>query len=170
MLVRHQSMSQKDIEQLLQECIVDLHLVISTLGNHTNSLHEALADLGHRTQQRLMGTPFQLHWGLQLDAMPALTQNKVLNLLRIVQEALNNVLKHAGAQTIEVQALYAQATGVLVLRVIDDGQGIWAPTEPALGAGVGLATMNKRALQMGATLTVTDRQPGTCVQLRAQLP
>ena len=169
MLVRHQALSQKAIEQLLQECIADLHLVISTLGNPTHSLQDVLADMGHRTQQRLMGTPFQLHWDVQLDNLPALTQDQVLNLMRIVQEALNNVFKHAGAHTITVLVQFTQATGVLLLRVIDDGRGLVAPTEPALGVGVGLATMHKRAKQLGARLTVSDQQPGTCVELRAQL-
>ena len=167
-LVRQQKLSQDAMAQLLQECIADLHLVISTLGNHADSLQDALADLSHRTQQRLMGMPLQLHWHLQLTPPPTLAKDQVLNLLRIVQEALNNVIKHANADTVEVSAVYTPATGVLILRVTDDGQGLDPQSEK--GVGQGLRVMSQRAQDMGATLTVTGAQPGTCVELQMQLP
>ena len=170
MLVRHQQLSQEAVAQLLQECIADLHLVISALGNQTHSLQDALADLSHRTEQRLLGTPWQLVWDVQLDPAPKLTHEQVLNLLRILQEALNNALKHAQAEHIEVQVVYTAASRVLLLRVTDHGVGISQKPAQKAGLGVGLATMHKRARQIDAVLTVTDIQPGTCVALRMQLP
>ncbi len=169
MLVRHQQLSQEAVAQLLQECIADLHLVISALGNQTHSLQDALADLSHRTEQRLLGTPWQLVWDVQLDPAPNLTHEQVLNLLRILQEALNNALKHAQAEKIEVHVVYTAASGVLLLRVADNGVGISQKPAQKAGLGVGLATMHKRARQIDAVLTVTDVQPGTCVELRVPL-
>ena len=169
MLVRHQQLSQEAVAQLLQECIADLHLVISALGNQTHSLQDALADLSHRTEQRLLGTPWQLVWDVQLDPAPKLTHEQVLNLLRILQEALNNALKHAQADKIEVHVVYTAASGILLLRVADNGVGISQKPSQKAGLGVGLATMHKRASQIDAVLTVTDVQPGTCVELRVPL-
>ena len=81
---------------------------------------------------------------------------------RIVQEAVTNVLKHAGASTCAVDV--RGADGSLVVTVADDGTGLLRR-----GAGAGLDTMRERAEELGGSLAVLPRDGGGTV-VRAVLP
>src|SRR5687768_2075322 len=84
-------------------------------------------------------------------------------LYRIIQEALTNAVKHAGASRVTVMA--READGTLQLSVTDDGRG-FDPSAP--GAGFGLAGMRERVLLLGGTLDVTSGPGGT--RIDASLP
>jgi nitrate/nitrite-specific signal transduction histidine kinase len=76
-------------------------------------------------------------------------------LYRIVQEALNNVVKHSAAHQVQVRLASSEA-GV-VLRVHDDGQGFAA--EMVAPDSFGLSIMRERAAGIGARLRILSR-PG----------
>ncbi len=86
--------------------------------------------------------------------------------IRIVQEALTNVRKHAQARTVTVRFAREGAGAVVTIR--DDGQGFdLAQVETAAGMRFGLLTMRERAESIGGTLVVdTGPGRGTTVQLR----
>ncbi|MEU5883812.1 histidine kinase [Spirillospora sp. NPDC047279] len=65
---------------------------------------------------------------------------------RIVQEALTNVIKHAGATAVEVRV--ERDGGELRLTVTDDGRGAGGPP----GAGFGIVGMTERARSVGGTV------------------
>jgi signal transduction histidine kinase len=82
---------------------------------------------------------------------------------RLVQEALTNVVKHAGARIV---AVAVRATGSeLAIEVRDDGSGF---DTQALTNGYGLRGMSERATLVGGTLEIVSDEAGTCV--RARLP
>jgi signal transduction histidine kinase len=87
-----------------------------------------------------------------------------LTVYRIVQEALTNVLKHAGPAQATVQLNFADTLDVSVLdvTVTDDGRGAAsAVAEPAApGAGRGTTGMRERVLALGGKLTVGPRVGG----------
>jgi signal transduction histidine kinase len=76
-------------------------------------------------------------------------------MLRILQEALHNIDKHAHASAVDVRWSVFDAGARLV--VIDDGQG-FDETEPRNGS-YGLVGMRERAVGIGATLQIESR-PG----------
>jgi signal transduction histidine kinase len=82
--------------------------------------------------------------------------------LRIVQEALNNIVKHADADaaTIEVR----QAADGLCVVVRDDGRGFDAEAAERVGH-VGLQVMRERAEALGAQLDIQSGSNGTAVTL-----
>jgi len=88
------------------------------------------------------------------------------HIYRIVQEALHNVVRHAGAQNVTVSFSEGQDTGPqVVVEVADDGVGF----DPAqVGHGhLGLITMRERAEDLGGCLEVQSRRgAGTRVVLR----
>ena len=125
-------------------------------------LAQALQDLCAATQQA-GGVPVQLHLhGLETR----LPQPLEVELYRLVQELLNNVLKHARAQQVLVQLMRHDAE--LHLVVEDDGQGF---DTAAAGTGVGLRSVQARARYLGGTLEVQS-QPGqgTSVSLELRVP
>ncbi len=97
-----------------------------------------------------------------------LSPNAEVQLLRIVQEALANVRKHAGARRANVRL--AEGDGFLVAIVEDDGSGF---DPDALGRTTvprfGLATMRERAEELGGSLELLRREGGGTL-VRAVLP
>jgi signal transduction histidine kinase len=157
--------SQTQLGQIIDECIADLYLVIDSLASDTVSLESALANFRYRIEQRLTANPIDLHWRFQFGAeVPTVPQQSVLQILRILQEALNNIYKHANADNIWFNFRYQAETGELKLRVMDDGIGLSSTTPPT---GCGLNNMAKRARDIGAELTVRNRHLnlGTLVDL-----
>jgi signal transduction histidine kinase len=88
-------------------------------------------------------------------------------ILRVAQEAVHNVNKHAGAKQLSVQLEYGPAQ--IALEVRDDGRGFAAGEEAAsLPGHYGLTGMRERAAAIGGTLEVTSEPGGgTAVRLRA---
>ncbi|MER5972283.1 ATP-binding protein [Streptomyces sp. NPDC002055] len=85
---------------------------------------------------------------------------------RIVQEALNNVVKHAGAARVEVRLCWRDDG--LDIRVVDDGRGAGKDLP---SGGNGLTGLRERAAACGGTATAgprEDRLPG--FEVRARLP
>jgi signal transduction histidine kinase len=83
----------------------------------------------------------------------------------ILQEVLNNALRHAQARTVTITVRAEQGQARFAVR--DDGVG-FDPTNPS--AGLGLRSMRERAAAIGAQLTVTSRQgDGALVELIVQL-
>ena len=91
-----------------------------------------------------------------------------LNLFRIVQEALNNVEKHAQAGTVRVQMTFQR--GSLLLRIQDDGRGFDPQmVKPARrkDGGIGLTNMRERAAILGGTCEVVSApNQGTAITVR----
>ncbi|ASQ92687.1 sensor histidine kinase [Streptomyces sp. 11-1-2] len=83
---------------------------------------------------------------------------------RIVQEALTNVVKHAGARTVSVQLTYGE--GALDIRVLDDGRGPQSGT----GGGHGLIGVRERAAAHGGTAVTGPGPDGRGFEVRVRLP
>jgi signal transduction histidine kinase len=88
-----------------------------------------------------------------------------LTVYRICQEALTNILKHAGPDP-AVTVLVQWRPAALVLEVTDDGRGAAADTD---GAGHGLVGMRERAVMVGGTLSAGPR-PGGGFRVHAEIP
>jgi signal transduction histidine kinase len=93
--------------------------------------------------------------------LPPLPPEVEIAAFRIADEALNNVVRHAGAQHCTVSV---SAGASLLVVVADDGVGGVADSR----AGVGLGSMRERAERLGGTFALEPRHPGTAVV--AELP
>lgn len=113
---------------------------------------------GIKTELHTEGEPFRMD------------QQKELILFRIVQEALNNTMKHARAKTIKA-SIHFQADK-LELSIADDGKGFVLPEEkkenqPA--TGLGLRNMQNRAKLIGTTFSINS-SPGDGTVINISLP
>jgi signal transduction histidine kinase len=123
----------------------------------------AEAEGGHGLQAR-----FSLYGAYR--QMPPGTEREFL---RVAQEAIHNVKKHAGARHLFVQLEYGR--NEIALEVRDDGRGFAAgeEAEPVLerDGHFGLTGMRERAAAIGGTLEVSSEPGvGTTVRLRAAAP
>jgi signal transduction histidine kinase len=88
-------------------------------------------------------------------------------ILRIVEEALHNAVRHAEAHTVTVHLHRADDT--LKVEVTDDGIG-FDPKDPELRARhLGLTSMEERARELGGTLTL-DARPGNGTVVSLEVP
>jgi signal transduction histidine kinase len=96
-------------------------------------------------------------------SVPASIEN---NLLRIAQEAINNSVKHAGAERIMIDLHFE--TDALQLRVQDDGRGFDTASENRDGH-FGLVGMRERAREIKADLRIQS-EPGSGTQVIVNVP
>ncbi len=101
------------------------------------------------------------------DDVPRLATRAEAELLRIAQEALTNVRRHADATVVRVRV--EVVGGRVVLTIRDNGRGF---DQGAIGeAGFGLTSMRERAALIGARFSVTSRDhDGTCVTVDLPAP
>jgi signal transduction histidine kinase/ligand-binding sensor domain-containing protein len=130
----------------------------TTLPVRLNRLVEAEGGHGVETRFSLFG------------AYRPLPQETEREFLRVAQEAIHNVKKHAGARHLFVQLEYRP--NEVALDVRDDGRGFETNQEAESASGhYGLTGMKERAAAIGGTLEVSSKPgEGTTVRLRAAAP
>lgn len=157
------------IEHSAREALDDLRLVIHSLDIGEDELPLALAGLRERLERQLKRLDIELPWSVvNLPDIPGLTPTHALNILRILQEAITNAVKHAQARRIAVHG----STDVLghgVLTIENDG----LPFTPIPESdGHGLANMRRRVARLGGELIIEPLAQGTrvAVVLPTRLP
>ena len=85
---------------------------------------------------------------------------------RIVQEALNNIVKHSGAKQAHVE--FVGTPSMIRLRIVDAGVG-FDPTSMAARGGLGLASMRERLRLLGGTIALHSR-PMEGTEIVAEVP
>jgi signal transduction histidine kinase len=104
-----------------------------------------------------------------IGARTPLSSDKEIVLLRVVQEALNNVAKHARAQHINVTLSYMPNAAVIDIH--DNGGGFDVSQKSANGHnGFGLLNMRQRLEQVNGTLTIESGDEGTTLVAEIPLP
>lgn len=101
--------------------------------------------------------------GVEVGELPALARDAEVVLLRVAQEGLANIRKHAGAESAVIELTLVAGSPTLAVR--DDGGG-FDPAAPT--GGFGLGGMRDRLALVGGELDVTSSPTGTT--LRATLP
>jgi signal transduction histidine kinase len=169
MLVERGALTNEQVAQILRESIDDMRLAIDALAAEDSDLLSALGNLRYRMEPRLKAAGMELQWdarGLpeEIDIDP----DAVLPVLRIVQEALTNAIKHSRARAVRV-SLGVDRRGdaeLLTIRVTDNGRGLAAA---AGSSGRGLLNMRNRAGKIGAVLKV-ETVPGAGTMILLRLP
>lgn len=153
------------VATVLRESIEDLQLIIDSLEPVENDLLTVLGTLRYRLQDRLGKSGIDLQWNVvDLPPLPMLTPHSVLSILRIVQEAFANCLKHSGATRIAVTTGLLGEPGVdemAHIGIVDNGRGI----DLSRGAGRGLENMRRRAAALGGQLKILSQAGRTEVRL-----
>jgi signal transduction histidine kinase len=113
--------------------------------------------------RRVSGRPIEL----SVAGPPRLPGASAAQVFRIAQEALQNALRHAEAEHIEVR-LEGNGNGRLVLSVADDGRGFDPARRAVRGRRLGLTSMEERAEELGGTLAI-DSTVGEGTRVRLEV-
>jgi signal transduction histidine kinase len=89
-------------------------------------------------------------------------------LFRICQEAVSNVVRHAGANQVSIRAAVS-GTSRIRLEIADDGAGMQTHERHPNSTGLGLQTMHERAAALGGHMSI-DATPGKGARLVIELP
>jgi signal transduction histidine kinase len=159
-LLRSGGATQAALEETLVEAIDDLHLTIDSLRPGAMDLPSVLGLLRARLERQLRPHAVHLEWAIgDAGEDEELSPDQVLHVIRIVQEAVANALRHAAATTVRV------ATGrdgdATWLEIADDGRG---GAKPRSG-GRGLANLAQRASLLGGRLDLASSEGGTRVRV-----
>ena len=151
-----------ELDTGVRECYADVRELLVHFRTRTQdediegALRATLSKFEHQT-----GVP--AHLSMTGQGRP-LAPDVQIQVLHIVQEALSNVRKHAGAQRVQ---LLVQRHPRWRFEVQDDGQGFDPQAVPPDSLHVGLGIMRERAERIGALLTLHSlpNGRGTCVTL-----
>jgi len=149
-------------ERTARENLGEARSLVTELGPaplQSGSLSDAIARVTERFAAETSASA-----GFELRGAPRpLAASSDVVLLRVVQEAVNNVRRHAGAGRLSVTLTYLDEA--VCVEIVDDGCGF----DPTLADGFGLRGMRERVSQAGGVVTVRSAPGrGTAVQVRLQ--
>jgi len=159
-------------EHELKNLREDLARVSEDVHDISYRLHPSLVeDLGITTavqaecerMQRYTDVPIK---GQIAEIHERIPKGSALCAYRVIQEALNNAVRHAGADSIEIALEKDGQT--LKLKVSDDGRGFDQPQGTSNGS-IGLSSMQERVGSMGGTLNIQST-PGAGTTVSAVVP
>lgn len=160
----------RELQSLTAESLKELQRLMTDLRpSH-------LDDLGLPAALRWYAGKIQERYPLSIKvdftgAEPILDDSAKIAIFRIVQEALNNIIKHSEAKNVQIDLKFEEKN--MHLKVIDDGCGfdlehfkqVQSSNRPALG----LAGMQERAVLLGGSVQIQSK-PGQGTLIEALIP
>lgn len=163
-LVEASSSVDPELVAALRDSLEELRLVIFSLDPAATDVPSLLAALRGRLEPALERRGIRFRWRvLEAPTPRAFGPEQMLHLLRIVQEAVTNAVRHGEPSIIEVAT--SVDDGHLVIAIRDDGRGF----PPHLPRGRGLSNIERRAQELGGALHIDSGEGGTRVELRLSL-
>lgn len=161
MQVRQGGVEKKQVEEGLQSSIADLRLIVDSMDSAEDGLAETLRSFEHRVRAQVeaAGMTFTVEHGLK-DGEPGPGPRPTLQILRILQEAVTNAMRHSGGTEISL-ASHMNDDGMIHISIRDNGTGL--PEE--IKGGRGLTSMRSRAGAVGGSLKIESSDGGTVLSL-----
>lgn len=158
----------EQVAEVLQEALDEMRLLLDSVAI-SEDLSQVLGSLRARVEPRLERHGLRFDWRVsELPDLPGLGPRGVVQVIRIVQECLSNVIKHADATTVRISTGLATGSGRepgVFLEVEDDGRGIPEPCRRDDRGG--LANMRWRAAQLRGEVEIIG---GRGTRIRLWLP
>jgi len=112
---------------------------------------------------------YQVHYSNEGEFPAEWNKDKDLVIFRILQETLNNIIKHSSASQIDIKLSYLD--NVVQLNISDNGVGFDTNTNPAIKHGMGLHNIHKRAAIVGGELKIeSSPDEGTSITIIVPYP
>ena len=164
-MIEQGNVDGEELKNVLRGSVDDLRAVIDSLEPLDGDLISVLATLRFRLGKRLELAGIALEWDMQdLPPLAWLGPPQALQLMRIVQEVLTNVLKHARASRMQISAHCAGA--YVEVCIADNGRGFDVAT---ISTGRGLRHLAQRAASLHGSVLI-ESQPGRGTTVKLLLP
>lgn len=156
-------MNASSVADVLKGCIDDLKLAIDAMEPVHSDLLLLLATLRFRLGPHLENAGLTLRWEIEdVPLLDWIDPRNALHILRILQEAFTNIIKHT--QATEIRVATGVALGCVVVTVTDNGQG-FDVAQGLKKRGKGLNNQMRRAESIGAEINWASSETGTRLSL-----
>jgi signal transduction histidine kinase len=163
--VQSETTSRTEIERRLHDALQEMRMAVDALEPTDGDLGVILGNVRHRMRAAIESSGVCFHWQVeQLPPVPSLTPRAVLDIQRIVLEALTNSLRHGHARDLTVSTKVNGSS--LQIGIADNGIGFDQAHAPQ---GRGLDSVRKRARGLGGAVEVRS-QPGAGTSVTLRLP
>jgi len=157
----------KIVREKVQLSLVDLRFVIDSLDPLLSDLPTLLGMMRMRLVDQLESANIELEWAVtELPEIKNMSPRRSLHIMRIVQEAITNSIKHSGSDKMKL------VTGVdkdnIYIDVIDFGIG-YENSSLRESQGRGVKNMHYRAQELDAILEIRQLNHGTSVRLLLEM-
>ncbi len=151
-------MSHAEMSDALRGCIAEMRLAIDSLSTSDDDFAATFSDFRYRWEPQLQALGIASSWQIEIAPdLPKLAPHHTLQVLRILQEGLTNVLKHSRATAVQVRLSWSGEW--LSAQIEDNGVGVQGA---ARAQGRGLQNMRTRAGRLGGTIAL-ESSPGKTV-------
>ncbi|MDI1245575.1 MAG: histidine kinase [Rhodoferax sp.] len=163
--------SNADVLLTLRDSLDHLKLSIDAMTLPDGDVNALLASLRYRLAPRFKAIDIELVWDVDLlPVLDGLDAGAMRHLQYMLFEALSNVLQHAQATVLRIEAHGMSAcdsggADSVCLRVVDNGCGF----EPCSVLGKGLAALQARANAIGASLRISSQPGQTVIEIKLGL-
>lgn len=155
-----QQQEPEKIQNALRSALGGMRLLIDASDDASISLGETLGFVRQTIEPLLNNAGLVLHW--QVAITPTATKlnpTTRTHLMRILQECITNVIKHASASAVTIRTV--NHPGHCEIELIDNGCGI----DRSAGDGHGLDNISYRCRQIGASMEISGSDNGTRVSI-----
>ena len=155
--MQYSGLSSDDIKDNLNFILQDLRLVIDSLDGEKEELITILGTLRFRLEDLLIKAKIHLVWKVNdLPMLGMLNSTESLNTMRIVQEAITNIIKHADASHITVSTYIKEINkhNYAIVEIKDNGTGLIKNKI----VGRGLVNMKQRADKINAFFEINSKK------------
>jgi len=147
-------------KELVSKAIVDLRNISRSLN--TDAILSGGLIKAIETELNIINNAGSLKGDLIITGHKSrLDPRNELILFRIVQEAINNIIKHSGASLITVRIIFTE--GQLAIKISDNGSGF--DSNLAASDGSGLRNMRNRAELIGGSFEIYSGPGGTTISV-----
>lgn len=155
--------SSDEVLLTLRDSLDQLKLSIDAIHLPPGDVTALLANLRYRLEPRFAASDIELQWDVDLvEPIARLDAGAMRQLQFMLFEALSNVLQHAQASVLRIEAR-ASGAGCL-LRIVDNGRGF----DVGQPQRKGLQSMRERARAIDADLSIASEPGRTVVEIRLQ--
>ncbi len=145
------------IQQSLNDALFWLRTSIDTLDSEDDHLESLLGTFRYRIEPQLKSCGIHLFWHMDDISGYKVSSDYKLHVIRIVQEAITNVIKHANASELSIHIQLQEEDGMM-FSIKDNGCGVSGDK-----VGHGLNNMRERIKDLGGTMNILSSLSGTCL-------
>ncbi|HTI12474.1 MAG TPA: PAS domain S-box protein [Puia sp.] len=160
---------------LISRSAENIHEAIHEIRNISRSLvPSSIGDLGLQDSIADLVESIRTTRAIHVEFYPVgkfderISDKEKLMLFRIIQEQINNVLKHSGARNLIIELIFEESENRIELNITDDGKG-FNLEKVKNKKGLGLSNIMSRADLFGGKVTIMS-SPGRGCKLRVQVP